>query len=80
ATKVAAGKVTKAVTQKTLQSKEDTGNKNNNDKDGNDDEDDNDDNDNNAAIYVDSSSLDAKILKLLHNIAPVPMSLSNKTK
>ncbi|KAG6859593.1 hypothetical protein C0995_006835 [Termitomyces sp. Mi166 len=79
-TEVAAGKVASAVTQETLQSEEDTGNKNNNDKGSNnneenkndkggkDNEDDNDDNgndDNDAAMDIDSGSLDAKILKTL---------------
>ncbi|KAG6886778.1 hypothetical protein C0995_004826, partial [Termitomyces sp. Mi166 len=71
ATEVVAGNVTSTVTQETLQSKEDTGNKNDNDegrnnnKNDNDDDDDSDD-DNDAIMDVDSGSLDAKISKTLH--------------
>ncbi|KAG6871422.1 hypothetical protein C0995_004812, partial [Termitomyces sp. Mi166 len=78
ATEVAAGKVASAATQETLQSEEDTGNdkgsNNNEDEDeGSKDDDDDSGDDNDAAMDVDSGSLDAKILKTLHSEETWPM-------
>ncbi|KAG6872060.1 hypothetical protein C0995_013442 [Termitomyces sp. Mi166 len=98
ATEVAAGKVASTVTQETLQSEEDTGDENNNDKGSNNNEDDDDyagDNDNDAAMDIDSGSLDVKISKVLHpeetqqkastkvmvtdNVVLMPLTKPNKT-
>ncbi|KAG6886996.1 hypothetical protein C0995_002493 [Termitomyces sp. Mi166 len=69
-TEVAAGKVTSVATQETLQDKA-TSDEDDNDGDSNDNEgvkgdDDDSDNKNNATMDIDSSSLDAKVLKVLH--------------
>ncbi|KAG6887353.1 hypothetical protein C0995_015874 [Termitomyces sp. Mi166 len=87
-TEVSAGKVASTVTQETLQSEEDTGNENDNDKgsnnneddgEGGKDNDDNSNNDNNAAMDIDSGSLDVKILKTLHPKETWPTVLTKVT-